>query len=127
MVEDNLVNQRVIIALLERLGLRCQAVNGGADALAILGDNGGGFQLVLMDCQMPDMDGFAATGLWRARESGTKRLPIIALTANALPGDRERCLAAGMDDYLAKPVRLAPLQETLSRWLPQLGSQTSTE
>ena len=123
-VEDNLVNQRVALALLERLGVFCQAVNGGAQALALLGDHGGGFHLVLMDCQMPEMDGFAATGLWRAREPATKRLPIIALTANALPGDRERCLAAGMDDYLAKPVRLAPLQEMLSRWLPQLETTT---
>jgi len=126
-VEDNLVNQRVIVALLERLGITSQVVIGGADALTVLGSDGGGFQLVLMDCQMPGMDGFETTILWRAREqlvaaTPGKRLPIVALTANALPGDRERCLESGMDDYLAKPVRLAPLHETLSRWLPQLAT-----
>ena len=119
-VEDNVVNQRVVCALLKRLGIASQAVDGGAAALEVLGDDGGGFDLVLMDCQMPHMDGFEATGRWRAREQAPMHMPIVALTANALPGDREICLAAGMDDYLAKPVRLAPLQETVGRWLQHL-------
>ncbi len=121
-VEDNLVNQRVITALLNRLGITAQTVGGGVEALALLGTDGGGFQAVLMDCQMPGMDGFVATATWRAREGAGTRLPVIALTANVLPGDRERCLAAGMDDYLTKPVRLELLHETLQRWVPQLRS-----
>ncbi len=120
-VEDNLVNQRVVLALLARLGIATEAVGGGAQALALLGAERGKFDLVLMDCQMPGMDGFAATAAWRAGETSHVRLPIVALTANALPGDRERCLAAGMDDYLAKPVRLELLHTMLRRWLPRLS------
>jgi two-component system sensor histidine kinase/response regulator len=76
------------------------------------------YQLVLMDCQMPEMDGFEATRRIRAREGAGPRVPIIALTANAMEGDRERCLAAGMDGYLAKPFRQSALQEALAAWIP---------
>ena len=78
-----------------------------------------GYQLVLMDCQMPGMDGFAATAAirrWEQEHGG--HLPIVAMTAQALKGDRERCIAAGMDDYLTKPVRLNDLRQALERWLP---------
>ena len=95
-VEDNVVNQRVISSLLTRLGIASRVVNGGAAALAVLGDDGGGFHLVLMDCQMPDMDGFATTGLWRAREHASSltsacrlshlpRMPCPAIASAVLP------------------------------------------
>ena len=112
--EDNLVNQRVVTALLSKLGVTCEVAGNGHQALAALAR--GSYQLVLMDCQMPEMDGYTATSTWRSRELAGHRLPIIALTANALPGDRELCLASGMDDHLPKPVRLDALSEVLRRW-----------
>jgi len=87
----------------------------GREALAAL--DLGGYRLILMDCQMPEMDGFEATGRIRARADAVARVPIVALTANAMEGDRERCLAAGMDDYLAKPIQLDALQVALESWI----------
>jgi CheY-like chemotaxis protein/HPt (histidine-containing phosphotransfer) domain-containing protein len=116
--EDNQVNQRVVMLMLTRLGLRAQAVADGREALLALASIP--FDLVLMDCQMPEMDGFSATIEQRRREQanpGSKRIPIIALTANALREDRERCLAAGMDDHLAKPITMDVLTAALNRWL----------
>ena len=112
--EDNLVNQRVLTALLAKLGVTCEVAGNGQQALTALAR--GTYHLVLMDCEMPEMDGYTATSTWRSRESAGSRLPIIALTANALPGDRELCLASGMDDHLPKPVRLEALLEVLRRW-----------
>ena len=115
--EDNAVNQRVIIALCSSFGLRVDAVGDGLEAIQAL--SRAPYDLVLMDCQMPEMDGYAATVEIRRREGDDGfHLPIIALTANALSGDRARCLAAGMNDYLTKPVRMDDLAGVLSRWMP---------
>ncbi|MEL7297006.1 MAG: ATP-binding protein [Pseudomonadota bacterium] len=116
-VEDNSVNQRVVTAMLERLGCQVSIAASGDEALTVFAENDA--DLILMDCQMPVMDGFEATRALREREAaraGSRRVPIIALTANAMAGDRERCLSAGMDDYLTKPVRADDLRDMLSRW-----------
>jgi diguanylate cyclase (GGDEF)-like protein len=118
--EDNRVNQQVASAMLESLGLSCSIAGNGAVALERL--RAERFELVLMDCQMPEMDGFAATAQIRSlQREGLLRpdLPVVALTANAVEGDRERCLAAGMDDYLSKPFTREQLGATLARWLPR--------
>ena len=116
LVEDNPINQRVALRMLERLGHLVHVCQNGVEAMAAL--QCGTFDLVLMDCQMPEMDGFETTRRIRAAEAPDRRLPILAMTANAMQGDRERCLAAGMDDYLSKPVRAADLADLLHRWLP---------
>ena len=118
LAEDNHVNQKVACGMLRKLGLRVEVADTGEAALERLA--AGGFDLVLMDVQMPVMDGFAATRTLREREraAGAPRLPVIAMTANAMSGDRDECLAAGMDDYLPKPVRLSELNRVLGQWLP---------
>ncbi len=115
--EDNESNLIVARAQLERMGLEVLVAADGQQALDLL--VGEAVDLVLMDCQMPLVDGFAATATLRRREAGSGRhLPVIALTANAMKGDRERCTEAGMDDYLAKPYSGDELHEVLMRWLP---------
>ncbi|MDP2880309.1 MAG: response regulator [Azonexus sp.] len=117
LAEDNESNLIVARAQLERLGLEVICAGDGQQALDVLA--GETVDLVLMDCQMPILDGFAATAALREREAGSDRhLPVIALTANAMKGDRERCVAAGMDDYLAKPYPGDELLAVLARWLP---------
>jgi signal transduction histidine kinase len=117
LVEDNPINQSLARAMLNRLGVRATLAADGREAVEQVA--GAHFDLVLMDCQMPVMDGFAATAEIRAREAGAPtRLPIIALTANAMQGDRTRCIDAGMDDFLAKPYTYAELSAMLARWLP---------
>ncbi len=118
-VEDNPVNQQVVIHMLKKLGLHYDIAENGRVALAMLSTSNV-WDLVLMDCQMPVMDGFEATTRWREQELllGQKRIPIIALTANAMQGDEERCVAAGMDAHLAKPIHLASLTAMLATWLP---------
>ena len=110
--EDNVVNQKVIRATLSKLGHSCRIVANGREAIAAAGE--GGFDIILMDCQMPELDGLTATS-WIRAERG-RELPIVALTANAMKSDRQRCLDAGMDDYLAKPIRPDELQRTLLYW-----------
>ena len=116
LAEDNLVNQRVALAVLRKLGLQADTALNGAEALTAA--TATPYDLILMDCQMPEMDGFQATRGIRAMEAGERRVPILAMTANAMQGDRERCLEAGMDDYLAKPVAILDLKHALQRWLP---------
>ncbi|MDW8324461.1 MAG: PAS domain S-box protein [Burkholderiales bacterium] len=117
LAEDNPVNQRVAVAMLQRLGHAVNVAVDGQEAVALWRE--GCFDLVLMDCLMPGMDGYAATAEIRRLEAHSRqRTPIVAMTANALEGDRERCLAAGMDDYITKPVTRARLEEVLARWLP---------
>ncbi len=115
LVEDNPVNSGVMRRVLERLGVACEVAENGRLGLEALAAQR--FDLVLMDCQMPVMDGYQATRAWRRREAEQGgHIPIIAMTANAMQGDREKCLEAGMDDYLAKPVGIETLAAMLSRW-----------
>ena len=116
-VDDHQINQRVIVTMLERYGCHVEIVENGQ--LAVEATAREPYDLVLMDCQMPVMDGYTATRTIRERETADHhRTPIIALTAEALPGERERCLTAGMDDYLTKPLRPPQLVAALRRWLP---------
>ncbi len=115
LAEDNPVNRAVAIGMATQLGCQVDTVGDGLGAVEKL--DTGRHQLILMDVQMPEMDGFKATAAIREGEGGTDRhIPIIALTAHAMQGDRERCLAAGMDGYLTKPLRIGPLREALSHW-----------
>jgi signal transduction histidine kinase/DNA-binding response OmpR family regulator/HPt (histidine-containing phosphotransfer) domain-containing protein len=123
--EDNLINQKLTVRMLEKLGYQSDVVENGQEAMAALAQRS--YAAVLMDCQMPLVDGFEATRLIREREQArgnvelgmtSGHIPIVALTANAMSGDRERCLAAGMDDYLMKPVRKEDLKGVLDRWIP---------
>jgi signal transduction histidine kinase/ActR/RegA family two-component response regulator len=118
LVEDNPVNQMVAQKMLERIGLKATLANNGVEALQCLDEQS--FDLVLMDCQMPEMDGFDATREIRKLDLKTpqqQRLPIIAMTANVMSGDRERCLETGMDDYIGKPVQRDQLATVLRKWL----------
>jgi CheY-like chemotaxis protein len=121
LAEDNAVNQKVAIALLKKLGCSADAVADGLEVLEALQRIP--YTLIFMDCQMPEMDGFEATRLIRKRELDTSQpcpwktpVHIIALTASAMQGDREKCLAIGMNDYVSKPVRLGEIQAALERW-----------
>jgi two-component system, sensor histidine kinase and response regulator len=138
-VEDNIVNQKLAVRMVEKLGFQPHVVENGQEALKAL--ETGTYAAMLMDCQMPIMDGFEATKRIREEEHRdalqatsdehdpsspvSRHIPIIAVTANAMQGDRERCLAAGMDDYLAKPVKLDELRAVLQRWMiPQPEPRT---
>ncbi len=118
LAEDNAVNLSVAKKMLERLGLSCDVAVDGLQALAAIEQEP--FDLVFMDCQMPRMDGYEATRSIRIRESMHKlpRLPVVAMTANAMAGDRQKCLDAGMDDYLSKPINAPKVQGILNQWLP---------
>jgi CheY-like chemotaxis protein len=127
--EDNLVNQKLAVRMLERLGYQSDVVSNGEEALAASEKET--YAAIVMDCQMPVMDGYEATRRIREREQrvgtspGRAHIPIIALTANAMQGDRERCKAAGMDDYLSKPVKKDDLGMMLQRWIPSSAEEAS--
>jgi CheY-like chemotaxis protein len=112
--EDNAINQKVIERMVQKLGYPVDLVANGREAIDALG--GSSYSLVFMDCQMPEMDGFEACREIRKLDGGA-RIPIIAITANAMKGDRERCLAAGMDDYVSKPFKQEDLRVVIERWL----------
>ncbi len=135
LVEDNPVNREVACGMLETLNCHIDTAENGREAVAALETTE--YALVFMDCQMPEMDGLTATRLIREREANAerpanntadcprRRVPIVALTAHAMQGDRELCLAAGMDDYLTKPFTLAQLEHVLTRWLPRNDAEKS--
>jgi two-component system sensor histidine kinase/response regulator len=116
LAEDNIINQTVALAFLEKLGYRADVVANGQEVLHALERIP--YDLVFMDCQMPEMDGFEATAVIRRPDSPVLNhdIPIIAMTAYAMKGDREKCIAAGMNDYLAKPIQAEKLAEALERW-----------
>jgi signal transduction histidine kinase/response regulator RpfG family c-di-GMP phosphodiesterase len=116
LAEDNLVNQRVAVRLLERLGMRVDIAVNGKEAVEMAVAEP--YDAIFMDCQMPAMDGYEATALIRAKGGQPARTPIIALTAQAMEDDRQRCLDAGMDDYIAKPIALQALRRVLEQWTP---------
>ncbi|MCK7500589.1 MAG: response regulator [Comamonadaceae bacterium] len=123
LVEDNVVNREVARVMLEPLGLSVSVAEDGAQGVeAFLA---GSFEAILMDCQMPELDGLEATRRIRHWEGNGARshVPIIALTANAVEGDRDQCLAAGMDDYLSKPFKRSDLRDVLSKWVRQASAQ----
>ena len=114
--EDNVVNQMVARQLLEKLGLRPDVAANGREAVEMSALVP--YDLILMDCQMPDVDGYEATRIIRRQEGAWRHVPVIAMTAEAMAGSREACLTAGMDDYISKPVKLEDVAAVLSRWLP---------
>jgi CheY-like chemotaxis protein len=114
LAEDNVVNQRVAVRILEKEGHSVLVARNGREALAALEHQE--YALILMDVQMPEMGGFEATAEIRRRESGRRHTPIIAMTAHAMAGDRERCLAGGMDDYISKPIRASTLIELVGKY-----------
>jgi CheY-like chemotaxis protein len=114
-VEDNAANLKVAMRMVERLGYRADKAGNGVEAVRVLDRMN--YDAVLMDCQMPEMDGYEATRQIRRHEKEGRHTPIIAMTASAMAGDRERCLAAGMDDYISKPIKLHVVAAVLERWL----------
>jgi CheY-like chemotaxis protein len=116
LAEDNRINQMVAQGLLQNLGYTCTTVANGVEVLEALKTKP--YEIILMDCQMPEMDGYETTRRIRAAEFASPPR-IIAMTANAMRGESEKCLEAGMDDYMSKPVRLDTLRDTIARWLPE--------
>lgn len=115
LVEDNLINQKVATLMLKHMGYSAEIANNGNEAVELISRHT--YDLILMDCLMPEMDGLEATRVIRARNDYGATVPIVAMTANAFAEDRQACLAAGMSDYIAKPVREAELSAKLKHWL----------
>ncbi len=126
MAEDNRVNQKVALKILEKLGCNVDVACNGKIAVEMIGEKR--YDMILMDCMMPEMDGFEATQVIREQElSNGEHMPIVALTANALPGDRQFCLDAGMDDYITKPVRPDDFRKAIDRWaMPRIQDEIAT-
>jgi CheY-like chemotaxis protein len=120
LADDNRVNRMVGLRLLEKMGIATDAVSDGKEVLEALAHTR--YDLILMDVQMPDMDGLQTTSEIRRRRWERSEVPIVALTAHAMKGDRERCIAAGMDDYLSKPIRPEELVEVVTRWTQEGAS-----
>jgi len=133
--EDNIVNQELAREMISRLGCSVEIVDNGRQAFEaisehLLDNRQQPYDLILMDCQMPEMDGFEATQKlreWEGQQNVLERIPIIALTANAMEGDRDKCITAGMDDYMTKPFTLVQLGALLHRWLPVLAKENKSE
>jgi CheY-like chemotaxis protein len=120
-VDDNEVNRVVAKAMLERLGCEVDVKSNGRDAVSAAGSCQ--YDAIFMDCLMPEMDGYEATARIRDSEGSARHTTIVAVTASALNGDREKCLEAGMDDYISKPLRPGVLATVLGRWLPAPSPQ----
>jgi CheY-like chemotaxis protein/HPt (histidine-containing phosphotransfer) domain-containing protein len=132
LVEDNATNRLVASRIVERLGYAVEMAENGREALemiteAITGPNKKSYAVIFMDCQMPVMDGYEATQAIRALEGDDRHTPIIAMTAAAMEGDRNACIAAGMDDYLAKPIRPKLVRAALARWAPETITASGDE
>jgi CheY-like chemotaxis protein len=125
-VEDNLVNQEMARTMLDMMGFDVTTASNGLEGVRAAAADPA-LAIILMDCQMPVMDGLAATRAIRAAEAGGRHVPIVALTGNAMPGDREACIAAGMNDYLAKPFSLTALRNTLDKWSGGARPQNARE
>ena len=124
LVDDNLVNLKVARGILKRLGVVPDTANNGAEAVAKWETTP--YDLILMDCMMPEMDGFEATHLIRKAEGTDRHTPIVAMTANAMAGDRERCLIAGMDEYVSKPIKAKDLRAAVEKALAAQPPHTVT-
>lgn len=123
-VEDNPINQRVAVILANKLGFTADVAGDGSEALNMVRDQD--YTLILMDCQMPVMDGFEATRAIRALDTPIAQVPIIAVTANVMEGQRDKCLAAGMNDYLPKPINKDVLRKAVDKWIPPVEAAVET-
>jgi signal transduction histidine kinase/CheY-like chemotaxis protein len=115
LVEDNAVNQMIAVAMFSKMGCEVEVAGDGLEGVDLFQKNS--YDLIVMDCQMPRMDGYEATAAIRELEGGSSHIPIVAMTAHAMSGDRDKCLAAGMDDYISKPVKAGDLKEALEKWI----------
>ncbi|MBX7246241.1 MAG: response regulator, partial [Candidatus Sumerlaeaceae bacterium] len=122
LAEDNVVNQKVAVRMLQKVGCVVEVAANGREAVQMARQFP--FDIIFMDCQMPDLDGYEATRAIRLDEAGMRHIPIVAMTANALEGDREKCIEAGMDDYISKPVKTEDIQVILERWITSRVGQT---
>ena len=113
--EDNLINQTVLKKIVEKLGCTTFIANNGSEAIDIMNEES--VDLIFMDCQMPKVDGYEATQEIRENESNSTHIPIIAVTANAMEGDKEKCFAAGMDSYLKKPINISDIKKAFDQYL----------